>query len=141
MLAGEGGSDKITVPSFTNANSDDSITIFGDWGYGDEGSRYTGTQYGDTRLEKKLWGDSDIIDIGVGDGFNEITVYAGDGDDYIETEEGHYDKNIFGGRGNDEIRWGGGDDITGGTHQIFGGLGDDLIGPTTVGTGTLVGES
>ena len=68
VLAGEGGLDKITVPTFTNTNTNDSITIFGDWGYGDEGSRYTGTQYGDTRLEKKLLGDSDIIDIGQGSG-------------------------------------------------------------------------
>ena len=120
---------------------DDTYTIFGDFGYGAEGSRFTGTQYGDTRLEKKLWGDADVIDIGYGYGDNDIIVYAGDGDDYIETEYGYKNKTIFGGRGNDEIRWGGADEDADAIHKLYGGLGDDLIGPSAYGTSGALGTS
>lgn len=59
--------------------------IFGDWGYGDdEDNRYSNrNQYGDTRLEKKLWGDADTILAGTGYGTKDAYIYAGDGDDYV----------------------------------------------------------
>ena len=109
VLAGQGGSDIISIEGFRRLTDNDTITIFGDWGYGAEGNRYSGPQYGDSGLEKKLWGDADIIDIDDGEGKYTINVYAGDGDDYIETEYGAYLQNIYGGRDNDTIRWGGGD--------------------------------
>lgn len=51
----------------------------------------------------------------------------------METEYGHKIMNIYGGRGNDEIRWGGSANDAATAHTINGGLGDDLIGPTMYG--------
>lgn len=128
-------------PRTATEGIDEDFWIFGDWGYGDsESARYVNTnQYGDTRLEKKLWGDADTILAGTGYGTNNAYIYAGDGDDYIETEYGHYGLEVHGGRGNDTIRWGGSDDAAATTHKIYGGLGDDLIGPTTYGADDVIG--
>lgn len=49
--------------------------------------------------------------------------------------------NIYGGRGNDEIRWGGSANDAATAHTINGGLGDDLIGPTMYGLNENIGES
>ena len=139
---GQGDKDTIIIPDGGFSSSTSSThTIFGDFGYGAEGSRFTGTQYGDTRLEKKLWGDADIIDVGYGTADHALLVYAGDGDDYIETEYGYKDKSVFGGRGNDEIWWGGSHSDPTTVHKLYGGLGDDLIGPLAYGASGTLGTS
>ena len=59
----------------------------------------------------------------------------------METEYGHKTMNLFGGRGNDEIRWGGAASDAASAHTIEGGLGDDLIAPSKLGDNMNIGES
>ena len=59
----------------------------------------------------------------------------------METEYGHKIMNLFGGRGNDEIRWGGAASGAASAHTIDGGLGDDLIEPSKLGSNINRGES
>ena len=67
VLAGEGGKDYISTAvwgSDTETFTRGTI-VFGDWGYGPEDNPYDPTmQYGDETLEKKKWGDDDIIEFG-----------------------------------------------------------------------------
>ena len=142
-FAGQGGSDLIDLTWQGNQNVAADMILFGDWGYGAEDSRYAGTQYGDTRLEKKLWGGADTILAGYGKSGNTLSIYAGDGDDYVETEYGHKTMNIYGGRGNDTIKWGGAAEVAaaGAAHTINGGLGDDLIEASKYGDNMNIGES
>ena len=140
-FAGQGGSDLIDLTWQGDQNVAADMLIFGDWGYGPDGDRYALPQYGDTRLEKKLWGDADTILAGVGKNQNTLSIFAGDGDDYVETEYGHKIMNLFGGRGNDEIRWGGAATDAASAHTIDGGLGDDLIEPSKLGSNMNRGES
>ena len=60
-IAGQGGKDYISTEFYEGLDQADSVnlTIWGDWDYG-TGAEYDDTiQYGDMRLEKKLWGDDD----------------------------------------------------------------------------------
>ena len=55
-LAGQGGKDVIRTDIYKDNIADNNrrqFIVFGDWGYGEDGS-YEGVQYGDSRLEKKL---------------------------------------------------------------------------------------
>ena len=109
------------------------LLVFGDWGYGSEDDPYGATgQYGDIRLEKKLHGDDDIIRVGEGAGAvgsqtTSARVWAGDGDDEIDITEGWYGHEIFGGRGDDTITFGGSYAGSAGTSTLNGGLGDDIF--------------
>ena len=60
-IAGGGGKDFISTEFYKGLDQADlvDLTIWGDWDYG-TGAEYDDTiQYGDPRLEKKLWGDDD----------------------------------------------------------------------------------
>ena len=61
--AGQGGKDIIRTDIYNDDLNKRQFIVFGDWGYGVDGS-YEGTQYGDPRLEKKLHGDADTIIFG-----------------------------------------------------------------------------
>ena len=111
--------------------------MFGDWGYGVDGS-YEGEQYGDTRLEKKLQGDADTIIFG--DSPNTAnsaqTFYAGDGDDVVTMGDEYRASLGYGGRGNDIINLPGSFDDSTSTVKVYGGLGDDqLLAPAEAGDG------
>ena len=106
------------------------LNIWGDWGYGGEGSEYDPTmQYGDPRLEEQLWGDDDIILVGegYGDQTTNVRVWAGDGDDDVDIAFGWYGHEIFGGRGDDTITFDGQFPTSIGTSTLNGGPGDDLF--------------
>ena len=75
LLAGQGGRDLIDTAWLDDTRGiaygidDVDLNIWGDWGYGGEGTEYDPTmQYGDPRLEEQLWGDDDIILVGEGYG-------------------------------------------------------------------------
>ena len=138
-LAGQGGRDVIRTDIYKDniaENNRRQFIVFGDWGYGEDGS-YEGVQYGDPRLEKKLQGDADTIIFG--DSPNTFwsgqTFYAGDGDDVITMGNEYRNSLGYAGRGNDIINLPGSFDDFTSTVKVYGGLGDDQLLAPAAGDG------
>ena len=95
-------------------------------------------QYGDERLEKKKWGDDDIIEFGdMQNTFNSRQIFfAGDGNDLV-TMGNEYRKTYgYGGRGDDIINLPGSFGDATSIVKVYGGLGDDqLLAPDEAGDG------
>ena len=138
LLVGQGGRDTIdtawldgikTDPPTTYGIDQTDLLIWGDYGYGTDGSFVVAEQYGDARLEEQIWGDDDIIRIGKGGGAetSSARVWAGDGDDEIDIASGWYGHEINAGRGDDTIIFNGSYSGSMGTTTLNGGLGDDIF--------------
>ena len=139
MASGGGGKDLIKFDIFDDLGTphvpnNGPVYLFGDWGYGPEDDPYNlfrENQLTDSRLEKKLHGDDDIILTGNGGGINgggaPIYTFAGDGDDVIVLGKDWAIAEVNAGSGDDTITVENGSTDLGSTIFIFGEDGNDII--------------
>ena len=139
VASGGGGKDLIKFDIFDDlatphVPNNGIVYLFGDWGYGPEDDPYDLNrlnQYTDSRLEKKLHGDDDIILTGDGGGNYgggaPIYTFAGDGDDVIVQGKDWAIAEVNAGSGDDKITVENGWAAGGSSYFIFGEDGDDII--------------
>ena len=123
--------DDLATPHVPNGAP---VLLFGDWGYGPEDDPYNisrENQLQDSRLEKKLHGDDDIILTGEGGGVDgggaPLYTFAGDGDDVIVVGRDWTNAEINAGSGDDTITIENGTIAVGSSFLIFGEDGNDII--------------